>query len=64
MPSAAFDAAAAKAKTLTAATNDDLLALYKYFKQATVGDGAFPALAVRAARYAIVAASRRIARGQ
>ena len=41
MPSAAFDAAAAKAKALTAATNDDLLALYKYFKQATVGDGAF-----------------------
>jgi acyl-CoA-binding protein len=41
MPSAAFDAAAAKAKTLASASNDDLLALYKYFKQATVGDGAF-----------------------
>jgi diazepam-binding inhibitor (GABA receptor modulating acyl-CoA-binding protein) len=36
--SAEFEAAAAKAKTLTAATNEDLLALYKYFKQATVGD--------------------------
>jgi hypothetical protein len=33
MPSADFDAAAAKAKALTKASNDDLLALYKYFKQ-------------------------------
>jgi hypothetical protein len=33
MPSAEFDAAAAKAKLLSKASNDDLLALYKYFKQ-------------------------------
>ncbi|KAF9274974.1 Acyl-CoA-binding domain-containing protein 1 [Mortierella alpina] len=38
MPSAEFDAAAAKAKTLKDATNDQLLKLYGLFKQATIGD--------------------------
>ncbi|KAF9083685.1 Acyl-CoA-binding domain-containing protein 1 [Mortierella sp. GBA35] len=39
MPSAEFDAAAAKIKTLeTSPSNDDLLELYALFKQATVGD--------------------------
>lgn len=33
-----FNAAAEKAKTLSNADNDALLSLYKYFKQATVGD--------------------------
>ena len=46
MPSADFDAAAAKAKALTKASNDDLLALYKYFKQVRV---AVPVPALRAA---------------
>ncbi|KAG0086061.1 Acyl-CoA-binding domain-containing protein 1 [Podila epicladia] len=39
MPSAEFDAAAAKAKSFTVSpSNDDLLQLYALFKQATVGD--------------------------
>ncbi|KAG0282450.1 Acyl-CoA-binding domain-containing protein 1 [Linnemannia gamsii] len=39
MPSAEFDAAAAKIKTLTTSpSNEDLLKLYALFKQATVGD--------------------------
>ncbi|CAO3573806.1 unnamed protein product [Mortierella alpina] len=38
MPSAAFEASAAKAKTLKNATNDQLLKLYALFKQATIGD--------------------------
>ncbi|KAG0226903.1 Acyl-CoA-binding domain-containing protein 1 [Actinomortierella wolfii] len=39
MPSAEFDAAAAKAKTFTKSpSNDELLELYALFKQATVGD--------------------------
>ncbi|KAK3842676.1 MAG: diazepam binding inhibitor-like protein [Linnemannia gamsii] len=39
MPSAEFDAAAIKVKTLTVSpSNDDLLMLYALFKQATVGD--------------------------
>ncbi|KAF9335080.1 Acyl-CoA-binding domain-containing protein 1 [Podila minutissima] len=39
MPSAEFEAAAAKAKSFTVApSNDDLLQLYALFKQATVGD--------------------------
>jgi len=34
-----FDSAAAKVKTLKSSpSNDDLLVLYQYFKQATVGD--------------------------
>ncbi|KAF8926604.1 Acyl-CoA-binding domain-containing protein 1 [Dissophora ornata] len=39
MPSADFEAAAAKVKTLTVSpSNDELLELYALFKQATVGD--------------------------
>ncbi|KAF9167368.1 Acyl-CoA-binding domain-containing protein 1 [Actinomortierella ambigua] len=39
MPSAEFDAAAAKAKTFTKSpTNDELLELYALFKQASVGN--------------------------
>ncbi|KAG0380976.1 Acyl-CoA-binding domain-containing protein 1 [Mortierella sp. AD032] len=39
MPSAEFDAAAIKVKALTVSpSNDNLLALYALFKQATVGD--------------------------
>ncbi|KAF9405698.1 Acyl-CoA-binding domain-containing protein 1 [Podila epigama] len=39
MPSADFEAAAAKIKTLAnSPSNDDLLQLYALFKQATVGD--------------------------
>ncbi|KAF9213123.1 Acyl-CoA-binding domain-containing protein 1 [Podila verticillata] len=38
MPSAEFEAAAVKVKTLTSASNDDLLKLYGLFKQATVGN--------------------------
>ncbi|KAF9542869.1 Acyl-CoA-binding domain-containing protein 1 [Mortierella hygrophila] len=39
MPSAEFDAAAAKIKELTTSpSNDNLLELYALFKQATVGD--------------------------
>ncbi|KAG9326400.1 hypothetical protein KVV02_008020 [Mortierella alpina] len=38
MVSAEFNAAAEKVKTLTKATNDQLLKLYGLFKQATLGD--------------------------
>eukprot|EP00475_Leptophrys_vorax_P043724 TRINITY_DN850_c0_g1_i1.p2 TRINITY_DN850_c0_g1~~TRINITY_DN850_c0_g1_i1.p2 ORF type:complete len:100 (+),score=31.63 TRINITY_DN850_c0_g1_i1:414-713(+) len=38
MSEADFEAAAAKAKTLSGLSNDQLLNLYKYFKQAVVGD--------------------------
>jgi small subunit ribosomal protein S27Ae len=33
-----FKEAAAEARTLTNLSNDDLLTLYKYYKQATIGD--------------------------
>ena len=33
-----FEDAAAEARTLRSLTNDDLLTLYKYYKQATIGD--------------------------
>ncbi|KAG0031732.1 Acyl-CoA-binding domain-containing protein 1 [Podila clonocystis] len=43
MPSAEFEAAAAKVKTLTVSpSNDDLLKLYALFKQASVGDNDTP----------------------
>ncbi|KAF9949937.1 hypothetical protein BGZ72_008323 [Mortierella alpina] len=38
MPSAAFDAAAEKVKTLKDAKDDTLLELYGLFKQANLGD--------------------------
>ncbi|KAF9570290.1 hypothetical protein EC968_002009 [Mortierella alpina] len=37
MPSAAFDDAAAKAKTLKKASNEQMLKLYGLYKQATIG---------------------------
>jgi len=40
---AAFDAAAARAKTLSGLDNAALLELYKFYKQATEGDNAKPA---------------------
>ncbi|CEO95319.1 hypothetical protein PBRA_004085 [Plasmodiophora brassicae] len=33
-----FEAAAAKAKTFTSLSNEQMLDLYKHYKQATVGD--------------------------
>ncbi|KAG0023585.1 Acyl-CoA-binding domain-containing protein 1 [Podila clonocystis] len=43
MPSADFEAAAAKVKTLSVSpSNDDLLKLYALFKQASIGDNNTP----------------------